>query len=148
MKNWWNTVVSAIGMLILFASFVIYEAGGNRAWGTIKLTDIMIILGGLMFILPFFFSSVVRKSADNAPNRFVWFWLPLIGIVLVVVGILLPNSVASIGSVSLPDWMYLFGCLFMLLIFCYPPNEVKQEMLEDDVERMTGTQDASSASRH
>ena len=73
-------VWSTIGLLlILFAVFLMFQMPGMPAWGTVKLTDILMIVGGLLFIVPIYMDSLRRKDGDGAPNRWVWATLPPIG---------------------------------------------------------------------
>lgn len=122
--------VSVVGMLVLFSVFLVFQMPSIPSWGTLKLTDILIIVGGLMFILPIYFDSVRRKGAHNAPNRWVWAVLPPVGIVAVVIGVLVPNSAVTFGMVSLPDLLYLLGCLAILPVFVYPLYEVERDWAE------------------
>lgn len=59
-------VWSTIGLLILFAVFLMFQMPGMPAWGTVKLTDILMIIGGLLFIVPIYMDSLRRKDDDGA----------------------------------------------------------------------------------
>ncbi|NEG69507.1 permease [Bifidobacterium choloepi] len=132
LKSYKGLIVAGLGVLVLFAAFLLYGTNANPNWGTIKLTDILTIIGGLMFIIPFYLGSVHAKTRDGAPNNWLWEGLPVAGMVLVCAGILIPNSVGVFSVMSLPDIMYLVGCLMMLPIFVYPIGSVNREMLEED----------------
>ena len=129
-----STVVSVAGLLVMFVAFVLFQTRPIVLFGTLKLTDVFTIAGGLMFIIPVYRDSVQRKSADNAPNPTLWSTLPPIGMAVVVAGILLPNSVTFFHLFSLPDLFYLVGCLMMLPIFLYPMNGLERAGLEETVE--------------
>ena len=129
-------VWSTIGLLILFAVFLMFQMPGMPAWGTVKLTDILMIIGGLLFIVPIYMDSLRRKDDDGAPNRWVWATLPPIGMAVVCVGILIPNAVGFFSLFPLADVFYLVGCLLMLPIVVYPPFDLNREELEEEIEDM------------
>ncbi len=129
-------VWSTIGLLILFAVFLMFQMPGMPAWGTVKLTDILMIVGGLLFIVPIYMDSLRRKDDDGAPNRWVWATLPPIGMAVVCVGILIPNAVEFFSLFPLADVIYLVGCLLMLPIVVYPPFDLNREELEEEIEDM------------
>ncbi|OZG68664.1 hypothetical protein [Bifidobacterium eulemuris] len=134
MKHVWSYVVSAVGLLVLFVSFVMFTNPDVPAWGTFKLTDALAIVGGVLFIAPIYRDSVARKTADGAPNRVIWATLPPVGVVVVCVGIMIPNAVSLFGLFPLADVFYLIGCLMILPVFAYPPASLRRDMLEDLVE--------------
>ncbi len=68
----------------------------------------------------------------------MWQVLPVVGMVLMIIGLLIPNDFVSFGAVALCDVLYFLGCVGMLMIFVYPLHTVNDEMLEDDVESRTG----------
>ena len=103
-------VWSTIGLLILFAVFLMFQMPGMPAWGTVKLTDILMIIGGLLFIVPIYMDSLRRKDGDGAPNRWVWATLPPVGMAVVCIGILIPNTVGFFSLFPLADVFYLVGC--------------------------------------
>ncbi|KFI68570.1 hypothetical protein [Bifidobacterium magnum] len=131
-----SLVVSTIGILVLFIGFLLYGSAQNVHWGSLKLSDVLTIIGGLLFIVPFYAVSVAMKKRNHVPNNWIWEGLPVVGMILVVVGILIPNSVGLFPLLSLPDIMYLIGCILMLLIFVYPPQTVNEEILEEDAKEM------------
>lgn len=118
-------VWSTIGLLILFAVFLMFQMPGMPAWGTVKLTDILMIVGGLLFIVPIYMDSLRRKDDDGAPNRWVWATLPPIGM-----------AVEFFSLFPLADVFYLVGCLLMLPIVVYPPFDLNREELEEEIEDM------------
>lgn len=134
MKHVKSYAISAVGLLVLFAVFLMFGIPSLPAWGTVKLTDILTIIGGLLFVLPMYIESIKRKDAANARHRWVWYYLPIVGIALVCVGIFIPNSVMFFGLVPFADVLYLIGCLLMLIIYAYPPFDIEHEMLEEAVE--------------
>jgi uncharacterized membrane protein len=134
MKRTWSLIVSAIGFLVLFATFLMFTNPDVPAWGTVKLTDVMGIVGGVLFIGPIYLESVKRKIEDEAPHRVVWGTAPLVGIVVVCVGILIPNQVSVSTLFPLADLFYLFGCLMILPMFLYPPASLERDLLEDMVD--------------
>ena len=99
MKRTWKYVVSLAGMVVLFLAFLMFQTPAVPALGTVKLTDVMMIVGGLMFIVPIYQDSVARKTADDAPNRVIWYTLPPVGIAVVCVGLLIPNAVGFFWAV-------------------------------------------------
>ncbi|PAU69013.1 permease [Bifidobacterium italicum] len=127
-------IVSGIGAIVLFAAFLTYNAQPVPLWNWIKLSDILTIVGGLMFVIPFYTLSVHAKTREHAPNPWVWQLLPVVGMFLMVVGLLIPNDFVSLGSLALCDVLYFLGCVGMLMIFVYPFGAVNDEMLEDDVD--------------
>ncbi|PAU68323.1 permease [Bifidobacterium criceti] len=127
-------IVSAIGAVVLFVAFVMYNAQPVPLWNWIKLSDILTIIGGLMFIVPFYQLSVRTKAREHAPNPWVWQVLPAVGMFVMVVGLLIPNDFVSFGAVALCDVLYFIGCACMLMIFVYPWRIVNDEMLEHDIE--------------
>ncbi len=129
-----STVVSVIGLLTMFVAFVLFQTWPLVLFGTVKFTDVLTLVGGLMFIIPVYLDSVKRKRADNAPNPVVWSTLPPIGMAVVCVGILIPNSLTFFHLFSLPDVFYLVGCLMMLPIFLYPMSGLERAELEETVE--------------
>lgn len=129
-----STVVSVIGLLTMFVAFVLFQTWPLVLFGTVKLTDVLTLAGGLMFIIPVYLDSVKRKRADNAPNPVVWSTLPPIGMAVVCIGILMPNSLTFFHLCSLPDVFYLVGCLMMLPIFLYPMSGLERAELEETVE--------------
>ncbi|RSX46442.1 permease [Bifidobacterium castoris] len=129
--------VSGIGAIVLFAAFLTYNAKPVPLWNWIKLSDILTIVGGLMFIIPFYALSVRIKTQGHAPNPWVWQLLPVVGMFLMVVGLLIPNDVVSLGSLALCDVLYFLGCVGMLMIFVYPFGSVNDEILTEDVDERT-----------
>lgn len=129
-------VYSVIGLLVLFIAFLMYQMPSIPAWGTVKLTDVMMIVGGLLFIVPIYVDSLRRKGNDGAPNRWVWATLPLVGMAVVCVGILIPNSIGFLSLFPLADVFYLVGCLLILPVFVYPPFDLNREELEEEIEEM------------
>ncbi|MBW3083158.1 permease [Bifidobacterium phasiani] len=129
-------VYSVIGLLVLFIAFLMYQMPSIPAWGTVKLTDVMMIVGGLLFIVPIYVDSLRRKGNDGAPNRWVWATLPLVGMAVVCVGILIPNSIGFLALFPLADVFYLVGCLLILPVFVYPPFDLNREELEEEIEEM------------
>lgn len=129
-------VWSTIGLLVLFVVFLMFQMPGMPAWGTVKLTDILMIVGGLLFIVPIYMDSVRRKDDDGAPNRWVWSTLPLVGMAVVCVGILIPNSIGFFSLFPLADVFYLVGCLLILPVFVYPPLDFNREELEEEIEEL------------
>lgn len=129
-------VYSVIGLLVLFIAFLMYQMPSIPAWGTVKLTDVMMIVGGLLFIVPIYVDSLRRKGNDGAPNRWVWATLPLVGMAVVCVGILIPNSIGFFSLFPLADVFYLVGCLLILPVFVYPPFDLNREELEEEIEEM------------
>lgn len=129
-------VYSVIGLLVLFIAFLMYQMPSIPAWGTVKLTDVMMIVGGLLFIVPIYVDSLRRKGNDGAPNRWVWATLPLVGMAMVCVGILIPNSIGFLSLFPLADVFYLVGCLLILPVFVYPPFDLNREELEEEIEEM------------
>lgn len=127
-------IVSGIGAIVLFVAFLTYNAQPVPLWNWIKLSDILTIVGGLMFIIPFYALSVRVKTHEHAPNPWVWQLLPVVGMFLMVVGLLIPNDFVSFGSVALCDVLYFLGCVGMLMIFVYPFGSVNDEILENDVD--------------
>ncbi|MEE1296952.1 MAG: permease [Bifidobacterium sp.] len=127
-------IVAGIGALILFVAFVMYNSAPVPLWDWIKLSDLLTIVGGLMFIIPFYNLSVKAKTREHAPNPWVWQVLPVVGMVVMVVGLLVPNKVVTLGTIDMCDILYLIGCVCMLLIFVYPTHSVNEEMLEEDVQ--------------
>ena len=117
-------VWSTIGLLILFAVFLMFQMPGMPAWGTVKLTDILMIIGGLLFIVPIYMDSLRRKE------------LPPVGMAVVCIGILIPNTVGFFSLFPLADVFYLVGCLLMLPIVVYPPFDLNREELEEQIEDM------------
>lgn len=91
-----------------------------------------------MFIVPFYQLSVRAKTREHAPNPWAWQLLPVVGMVVMVIGLLIPNDFVSFGAVALCDVLYFIGCVCMLMIFVYPLHTVNDEMLEEDVESRTG----------
>lgn len=136
LKSKKSYAVSAVGVLVLFLAFLLYNSHANPSWGTLKLSDVLTIIGGLMFIVPFYSSSVRVKKHDQVPNNWIWQGLPVVGMVLVCVGLLIPNTVALFPLLSLPDLMYLIGCVLMLIIFVYPPASFNEEMIEENVDEI------------
>lgn len=112
-------IVSGIGAIVLFAAFLTYNAQPVPLWNWIKLSDILTIVGGLMFVIPFYTLSVHVKTREHAPNPWVWQLLPVVGMFLMVVGLLIPNDFVSLGSLALCDVLYFLGCVGMLMIFVY-----------------------------
>lgn len=134
MKRTGKYMVSVVGMLLVFGAFLMFQMPSVPAWGTVKLTDVMMIVGGLMFIVPIYLDSLARKHAHRAPNPFVWATLPLIGMVVVCVGILIPNAVGFFGLFPLADLFYLIGCLLILPVFVYPTFDLNRAILEEEIE--------------
>ncbi|EFA22607.1 hypothetical protein [Bifidobacterium gallicum] len=130
----WETIVSALGILVLFVAFLVYGTAWNASWGTVKATDLLTIIGGLMFVWPLYAASVRRKRKDGVANAWIWQGLPAVGMVLIVVGLLLPNGPSVWGLFTLPDCFYLVGVLLLLLIPFYPINAAEQAMIEDQVD--------------
>ncbi|RSX54860.1 NADH-ubiquinone oxidoreductase chain 6 [Bifidobacterium dolichotidis] len=133
----WEAIVSTLGMLVLFAAFLVYGSASNTSWGTVKLTDILTIIGGLMFVVPMYLASVRRKSEHHAPNAWIWQGLPVVGMALIIVGLLIPNGQPLWSMFSLPDCFYLIGVLLLLFIPCYPLGALKESMIEDEIEDET-----------
>lgn len=132
-------IVAGIGALILFVAFLMHNSAPVPLWSWIKLSDLLTIVGGLMFIIPFYNLSVRTKTHERAPHPVVWQVLPVVGMAVMVIGLLIPNDFLSMGAIALCDVMYLVGCVLMLLIFVYPWHSVNEEMLEEDVrERADG----------
>lgn len=131
-------IISGIGAIVLFVAFVMYNSAPVPLWNWIKLSDLLTIVGGLMFIVPFYQLSVRAKTREHAPNPWVWQVLPVLGMVVMIIGLLIPNDFVSFGAVALCDVLYFLGCVGMLMIFVYPLHTVNDEMLEDDVESRTG----------
>ncbi|KFI58500.1 hypothetical protein [Bifidobacterium choerinum] len=127
-------IVSGVGAIVLFVAFLMYNAQPVPLWNWIKLSDILTIVGGLMFVVPFYSLSVRIKAQEHAPNPWVWQLLPVIGMFLMVVGLLIPNDFVSLGSLALCDVLYFLGCVGMLMIFVYPFGSVNDEILENDVD--------------
>ncbi|MBM6698741.1 permease [Bifidobacterium pullorum subsp. saeculare] len=149
MKRTMSLIVSGIGLLVLFVAFVLFANPIQvPALGTVKLTDMLAIVGGVLFIGPIWRDSVARKSADGAPHRFVWATLPLIGVVVVCVGILIPNAVSVFGLFPLADLFYLAGCLMILPVFAYPPASFQRDVLEDMVDDQVEETEARHSARH
>lgn len=134
MKRSTMYIISGIGALVLFIAFLCYTSTPVHLFGSLKLSDLLTIIGGLMFIVPFYIESVRRKSEDNAPNAWAWQYLPVAGMVLMIVGLIIPNHAVNLGVIDLCDILYLFGCVFMLMIFIYPFGSTNREMLEDDID--------------
>ena len=134
MKHSAMYIISGIGALVLFVAFLFYTSAPVNLVGWFKLSDLLTIIGGLMLIIPFYIVSVRRKMRDNAPNPWAWQYLPVIGMVLMVIGLIFPNGKLTVGVIDLCDVLYLFGCVFMLMIFVYPFGSVNEEMLESDVD--------------
>ena len=134
MKHSAMYIISGIGALVLFVAFLFYTSAPVNLVGWFKLSDLLTIIGGLMFIIPFYIVSVRRKMRDNAPNPWAWQYLPVIGMVLMVIGLNFPNGKLTVGVIDLCDVLYLFGCVFMLMIFVSPFGSVNEEMLESDVD--------------
>jgi hypothetical protein len=120
--------------------------------GTIKLTDIFTIVGGLLFIIPIYMDSVRRKDDAGAAHRVVWSTIPPIGMIVVCFGILLPNSLTVFGVVEWADVLYLLGTIMMLPIFLYPildPRAIEvEEQIDEEIaeEHAESTQPKSRAS--
>lgn len=129
-------VYSTIGLLILFAVFLMFQMSGIPAWGTVKLTDILMIVGGLLFIVPIYVDSVRRKDDDNASNRWMWANLPPVGMAVICIGIVIPNAVRFFSLFPLADVFYLVGCLMILPVFIYPPFDFNREELEEEIKDM------------
>ena len=55
-------IISGIGALVLFVAFVMYNSAPVSLWNWIKLSDLLTIAGGLMFIVPFYQLSVRVKT--------------------------------------------------------------------------------------
>ena len=68
MKHSAMYIISGIGALVLFVAFLFYTSAPVNLVGWFKLSDLLTIIGGLMFIIPFYIVSVRRKMRDNAPN--------------------------------------------------------------------------------
>ena len=134
MKRTWKYVVSLAGMVVLFLAFLMFQTPAVPALGTVKLTDVMMIVGGLMFIVPIYQDSVARKTADDAPNRVIWYTLPPVGMAVVCVGLLIPNAVGFFGLFPLADLFYLVGCLLILPVFASPMFDINREILEDEID--------------
>ena len=77
-------IISGIGALVLFVVFVMYNSAPVPLWNWIKLSDLLTIAGGLMFIVPFYQLSVRVKTREHAPNPWVWQVLPVVGMVLMI----------------------------------------------------------------
>ena len=139
MKRARSLIVSGIGVVVLFVAFLLV-IGHVRvpALGTVKLTDMLGIVGGILFFAPLWRDSVERKTADGAPHRVVWAVLPLVGAAVVCVGLLVPNAVSFFGLFPLADLFYLVGCLLILPMFAYPPASLGREVLEDMVDDQVG----------
>jgi hypothetical protein len=129
-----SITISAAGIVVLFIAFLLLQTPVISVLGTIKLTDILILIGGLLFVIPIYMNSVRRKTAQNAPNQTLWKILPPIGMAIVCIGVLLPNSLLIIGAINLPDIFYLIGCLMMLPIVLYPTFDPRETSIEDTVE--------------
>lgn len=140
MKHVWSYVVSAVGLLVLFVSFLLFTNPVVPAWGTLKLTDVLAIIGGVLFIAPIYRDSVARKTADEAPHRVIWATLPLVGVAVVCVGIVIPNAVTFFTLFPLADVFYLVGCLMILPVFVYPPASLRRDILEELVEEQVEEQ--------
>ena len=106
--------------VVLFVAFVMYNSAPVPLWNWIKLSDLLTIAGGLMFIVPFYQLSVRVKTREHAPSPWVWQVLPVVGMVLMIIGLLIPNDFVSFGAVALCDVLYFLGCVGMLMIFVYP----------------------------
>ena len=78
-------IISGIGALVLFVAFVMYNSAPVPLWNWIKLSDLLTIVGGLMFIVPFYQLSVRVKTREHAPNPWVWQVLPVVGMVLMII---------------------------------------------------------------
>ena len=130
-------IISGIGAIVLFVAFIMYNSAPVPLWNWVKLSDLLTIVGGLMFIVPFYQLSLRAKTREHAPNPWVWQLLPVVGMVLMIIGLLIPNDFVSFGAVALCDVLYFLGCVGMLMIFVYPLHTVNDEMLEDDVESRT-----------
>lgn len=139
MKKHAGYVCSAVGMVVLFAAFVMFQMPSIPAWGTVKLTDVLMIAGGLLFIMPIYMDSLRRKSKDGTPNRWLWQTVPLIGVAVVSIGILIPNTVSFLSLLPLADVFYLVGCLMILPVFAYPLFDFNREELEDEIESIEDT---------
>ena len=50
----WMVICSACGVAVLFAAFLLLQSAPVFLIGTIKLTDLLSIVGGLLFILPIY----------------------------------------------------------------------------------------------
>lgn len=135
MRNHRNAyLVSGLGALILFAAFIMYNTNPVPVWSWVKLSDLLTILGGLLFIIPFYQISVYSKTRDHAPHPFVWQVLPVIGMFIMIVGLLIPNDFLSWGAIDLADICYFVGAVLMLLIFVYPLDSVNEALIQEDVD--------------
>lgn len=149
MKRMMSLIISGIGVVVLFVAFVLFVSSTPvPAFGTVKLTDMLGILGGILFIGPVWRDSVVRKTADGAPHRVIWAVLPLIGTVVVCVGILIPNTVTVFSLFPLADLFYLVGCLMILPVFVYPPASFQRDVLEDMVDDQVDETSSEHAAKH
>ena len=53
MKHSAMYIISGIGALVLFVAFLFYTSAPVNLVGWFKLSDLLTIIGGLMFIIPF-----------------------------------------------------------------------------------------------
>lgn len=149
MKRAMSLIISGIGVLVLFAAFMLFVSSTPvPAIGTVKLTDMLGILGGILFIGPIWRDSVMRKTADGAPHRVIWAVLPLVGVVVVCAGILIPNTVTVFSLFPLADLFYLIGCLMILPVFVYPPASFQRDVLEDMVDDQVDEAGSAGAAKH
>jgi hypothetical protein len=148
----WMVICSACGVAVLFAAFLLLQSAPVFLIGTIKLTDMLTIVGGLLFIIPIYMDSVRRKDDAGAARRVVWGVIPPIGMIVVCFGILLPNSLTVFGVVEWADVLYLLGTIMMLPIFLYPildPRAIEvEEQIDEEIaeEHAESTQPKSRAS--
>ncbi len=98
MKHRTAYIISGIGAIVLVVAFIRYNSAPVPLCNWVKLSDLLTSVGGLMFIVPFYQLSVRAMTREHAPNPWVWQLLPVVGSVVMMIGLLIREEINGVGA--------------------------------------------------